>query len=147
MRCFSTVISGMFGLLEKCKESEGVLSRVRGYGRRGVIRKARSRAGKFKDHDGEGVGFYPSDLLLTHGRILYQKLFDISKSKYYRQNLSKQHRHRAICDTASWAVSVHLLQYKDQLVLWPGSGLQLHAFLVRPGISFSPGRRPAVTYQ
>ena len=51
VRCFSTVISGMFGLLEKCKESEGVLSRVQGYGRRGVIRKAPSRAGKFKDHD------------------------------------------------------------------------------------------------
>ena len=55
MRCFSTVISGMFGLLEKCKESEGGLSRVQGYGRRGVIRKALSRAGKFKDHDGEGL--------------------------------------------------------------------------------------------
>ena len=59
VRCFSTVISGMFGLLEKCKESEGVLSRVQGYGRRGVIRKAPSRAGKFKDHDGKGVRFYP----------------------------------------------------------------------------------------
>ena len=113
---------------------------------RGVIRKAGSRAGKFKDHEEEGM----VSVCTKHNLALYVALaWDHSRTLYRYQTHNMSEGSTTCAQNVS--DSYWEKHWKGELrncvgfKAVGGSGLQLHAFLDPKLELVSP--RPAVTYQ
>ena len=104
--------------------------------RRGVIRKAGSRAGKFKDHEEGKMS------VCTNKNIALYEILPWDRIRYWYQTDNIFEGSTSCVQTVGhsyWEVNYCKGELETVSVLvQSGSGLQLHAFLVRAGISFSP---------
>ena len=83
---------------------------MQGYGLGGVIRKAGSRAGKFKDHEGKGVRLYHHQNF-----ALYEvPALDCTRSHAwqvrYHNMFEGQHNLCPECARATWRCILHTVQ-------------------------------------